>query len=121
VGVHLCRASKIGCTSETLRRWIRQAERNRGERSGPTTDERIRLKELERENRELKKTNEILQLASAYFAKAELDRRQTDMNYHFGSLAASRWNSGFAPNCNRFRLPTDYSHNSSGNAGMLEI
>lgn len=69
-------ASKIGCTAETLRRWVRQAERDRGERPGLTTDERARLKELERENRELKKANEILRLASAYFAKAELDRKQ---------------------------------------------
>lgn len=69
-------ASKIGCTTETLRRWVRQAERDRGERPGLTTDERARLKELERENRELRKANEILRLASAYFAQAELDRKQ---------------------------------------------
>jgi len=66
---------KIGCTGETLRNWVRQAERDRGQRAGVTTDERARLKELERENRELKRTNEILRLASAYFAQAELDRR----------------------------------------------
>jgi transposase len=69
-------ASKIGCTAETLRRWVRQAERDQGERPGLTTDERARLKELERENRELRKANEILRLASAYFAQAELDRKQ---------------------------------------------
>lgn len=69
-------ASKIGCTSETFRCWVRQAERDRGERPGLTTDERMRLKELERENRELRKANEILRLASAYFAQAELDRKQ---------------------------------------------
>lgn len=69
-------ASKIGCTTETLRRWVRQAERDIGERPGLTSDERARLKELERENRELRKANEILRLASAYFAKAELDRKQ---------------------------------------------
>lgn len=68
-------ARKIGCTPETLRNWVRQGERDRGQRSGLTTDERVRLKELERENRELKRTNEILRLASAYFAQAELDRR----------------------------------------------
>jgi len=68
-------ASKIGCTGETLRNWVRQAERDRGQRGGLTTDERVRLKELERENRDLKRTNEILRLASAYFAQAELDRR----------------------------------------------
>lgn len=68
-------APKLGCTSETLRRWVRQAERDAGQRAGLTTDERQRLKELERENRELKRANEILRKASAYFAQAELDRR----------------------------------------------
>jgi transposase len=65
----------MGCTAETLRRWVRQAERDQGRRPGLTTDERQRLKELERENRELRRANEILKLASAFFAKAELDRR----------------------------------------------
>jgi len=68
-------APKLGCGTESLRRWVRQAERDAGQRPGLTTDERQRLKELERENRDLKRTNEILRLASAYFAKAELDRR----------------------------------------------
>ena len=68
-------AEKLGCTVEALRRWVRQAERDGGKRAGLTTDERQRLKELERENRELKRTNEILRLASAFFAQAELDRR----------------------------------------------
>ena len=68
-------ASKLGCTAETLRQWVRQAERDSGQRGGLTTDERQRLKELERENRELKRANEILRKASAYFAQAELDRR----------------------------------------------
>ncbi len=68
-------ASEIGCTTETLRKWVRQAERDIGRRPGLTTDEKQRLKELERENRELKRANEILRLASAYFAQAELDRR----------------------------------------------
>jgi transposase len=68
-------AEKIGCTAETLRRWVRQAERDQGLRPGLTTDERERLKELERENRELKRANEILRKASAFFAQAELDRR----------------------------------------------
>lgn len=67
-------AAKIGCTAETLRRWVRQAERDAGKREGLTTDERARLKALEKENRELKKANEILRLASAFFAQAELDR-----------------------------------------------
>ena len=68
-------ASKIGCTSETLRKWVRQTERDEGRRPGLTTDEKKRLKELERENRELRRANEILRKASAYFAQAELDRR----------------------------------------------
>ena len=68
-------AAKIGCTAETLRRWVRQAERDRGRRAGPTTEDRERIKALERENRELRQVNEILRKASAYFAQAELDRR----------------------------------------------
>ena len=68
-------SEKLGCTSETLRRWVRQAERDAGVGPGLTTEERLRLKELERENRELKRANEILRKASAYFAQAELDRR----------------------------------------------
>ena len=68
-------AAKIGCTAETLRGWVRQAERDQGRRAGLTSDERDRLKELERENRELKRANEILRKASAFFAQAELDRR----------------------------------------------
>ena len=67
-------ASKIGCTGETLRKWVRQAERDQGLRDGTTTEERDRLKALERENRELRQANEILRKASAYFAQAELDR-----------------------------------------------
>ena len=68
-------AEKIGCTVEALRRWVRQAERDGGKRPGLTTDERARLKQLERENFELKRANEILKTASAYFAQAVLDRR----------------------------------------------
>ena len=69
-------ASKIGCSAETLRHWIRKEEINTGKREGLTTAEREELKRLQKENRELKKANEILRLASAYFAKAELDRQQ---------------------------------------------
>jgi transposase-like protein len=69
-------AEKIGCTVETLRKWVRQAERDTGKRPGITTEERERLKALEREVRELwRRANEILRKASAYFAQAELDRR----------------------------------------------
>jgi transposase len=67
-------AGKLGMTAETLRRWVRQAERNEGLRPGLTSDERTRVKELERENRELKRANEILKSAAAFFG-AELDRR----------------------------------------------
>ena len=62
-------AEKLGCTTETLRRWVRQAERDAGQRPGLTTDERARLKQLERENFELKRANEILCKASASFAE----------------------------------------------------
>ena len=68
-------AAKIGCTAETLRKWVRQTERNEGLRAGSTTAEQERIKALERENRELRQANEILRKASAYFAMAELDRR----------------------------------------------
>jgi len=69
-------AAKIGCTPETLRKWVRQAERDQGRQDGMTTSDRERLKALERENRELKRANDILRTASAYFAQAELDRRR---------------------------------------------
>ncbi len=68
-------ASKIGCTAETLRTWVRRVETDQGVRAGISILDRERLKELERENRELKRANEILRKASAYFAQAELDRR----------------------------------------------
>jgi transposase len=68
-------AGKLGCAPETLRKWVRRAERDAAKRPGLTTAERERIKELEREFRELRPTNEILRLASAFFAKAELDRR----------------------------------------------
>ena len=68
-------AAKIGCSGETLRKWVRQSEIDTGRRGGLTSDDRARLKELERENRELRRANEILRKASAYFAQAELDRR----------------------------------------------
>jgi transposase len=68
-------ASKIGCAAETLRGWVRQSERDQGLRAGLTTDERERIRSLEREVRELRQANEILRKASAYFAMAELDRR----------------------------------------------
>ena len=68
-------AEKIGCSSQTLRSWRQRAERDTGQRAGPSSDDRQRLRELERENLELRRANEILRKASAYFAQAELDRR----------------------------------------------
>ena len=68
-------AGKIGCSAEQLRKWVRQAERDQGVRPGLTSDERERLQAQEREIRELRRANEILRKASAYFAQAELDRR----------------------------------------------
>ncbi len=67
-------ASKLGCSPDSLRAWCQQAERDAGMRNGLTSDEKARLKALERENRELRQANEILKKASAYFAQAELDR-----------------------------------------------
>ena len=68
-------ASKIGCTTETLRKWVRRSEIDQGQRPGLTSSERGHLKELERENRELRRANEILRKAAAFFAQAEFDRR----------------------------------------------
>ena len=68
-------AQKIGCSGETLRHWVRQAERDQGLRAGPTSTDQERIKALEREVRELRQANEILRKAWAYFAQAELDRR----------------------------------------------
>jgi transposase-like protein len=67
-------SSKIGCSPQTLHMWVSQAERDAGKRAGPTTDEREKIKALEREVKELRQANEILRKASAYFAQAELDR-----------------------------------------------
>lgn len=68
-------AEQLGMHPETLRNWVRQAEIDGGVRAGTTTDDAKRLGELEQENRELKRANEILRTASAFFAAAELDRR----------------------------------------------
>jgi transposase-like protein len=68
-------APKIGCVPQTLHDWVRKHEIDTGTRDGVTSDERERLKALERENKELRRANEILKLASAFFAQAELDRR----------------------------------------------
>ena len=68
-------AEKIGCSAEALRKWVRQTEVDSGRRGGLTSDERAQMKDLEREVRELRRANEILRKASAYFAQAEFDRR----------------------------------------------
>ena len=68
-------AEKIGCSAEALRTWVRRTQVDAGEKPGITSEERARMKELEKENRELRRANEILRKASAYFAQAELDRR----------------------------------------------
>ena len=68
-------APKIGCVPQTLNEWVKRVEVDAGVRDGVTTAEAQRVKELERENKELRRANEILKLASAFFAQAELDRR----------------------------------------------
>ena len=68
-------APKIGCVSQTLLTWVKRQEIDSGVREGTTTAEAQRMKELERENKELRRANEILKVASAFFAQAELDRR----------------------------------------------
>lgn len=68
-------AAKIGCTPETLRTWVKQIEIDTGVAPGMTSDQQAQMKALERENRELKRANEILRKAAAFFAQAELDRK----------------------------------------------
>jgi len=68
-------AEKIGCSAETLRKWLRRSQVDKGKRAGVTSEEQARVKALEREVRELRRANEILRKASAYFAQAELDRK----------------------------------------------
>jgi transposase-like protein len=75
-------APKIGCSAETLRNWVRQAKRDAGQRPGSTTAEQKRIKELEQEVRELRRANEILRKASAYFAQSELDRQPDNGSLH---------------------------------------
>jgi transposase len=68
-------SAKIGCVPQTLHEWVKKSEVDSGVRDGVTSDERERIKALERENKELRRANEILKLASAFFAQAELDRK----------------------------------------------
>ncbi|RZV82635.1 IS3 family transposase [Escherichia coli] len=102
-------APKIGCTPETLRVWVRQHERDTGGGDGGlTTAERQRLKELERENRELRRSNDILRQASAYFAKAEFDRLWKKLMPLLDKL---REQYGVGPLCSELHIaPTTYYH-----------
>ena len=101
-------APKLGCTAETRRTWVRQAQRDAGHRPGLTTSERERLKELEREVRELKRANEILRKAFAYVAQAELDRRRTSPRWSSSSPTIAPWSgsSRSAPCCRSPRRRT---------------
>ena len=99
-------AGKIGCTPESLRRWIRQQERDTGQRPGTTSAEAARVKELEREVRELKKANEILRLASAYFAQAELDRSIKSQTLSLMSIGTDWGSSRSAVCCRSPHRPT---------------
>ena len=94
-------APKLGCTAETLRKWVRQAQRDAGHRPGLTTSERERLKEL-------KRANEILRKAFAYFAQAELDRRRTSPRWSSSSPTIAPWSgsSRSAPCCRSPRRRT---------------
>jgi len=83
-------AAKIGCKAETLRLWVRQAERDQGKRPGPTTSETERIEALERENRELRQVNGILRKASAFFAQAELDAGSSHDGVHRREPRGSR-------------------------------
>ncbi|EFX0441410.1 IS3 family transposase [Shigella sonnei] len=102
-------APKIGCTPETLRVWVRQHERDTGGGDGGlTTAERQRLKELERENRELRRSNDILRQASAYFAKAEFDRLWKKLMPLLDKL---RKLYGVGPVCSELHIaPSTYYH-----------
>jgi len=100
-------AGKIGCTAETLRLWVRQAERDQGERAGLTTDERERLKALERENRELRQANEILRKASAYFDGVDAPSRRHCNVSLVGPLRATRRSDIHASSCDYRRRPRE--------------
>jgi len=99
-------ASKIGCTPETLRRWVRQSETDQGKRSGISSTDRGRLRELERENRELKQANEILRKAAAFFAQAELGRRVKYWCRLSTNIEENMGSSRSASNCRSPHQPT---------------
>ena len=108
---------KVGCSAETLRKWVRQAERDTGVRPGLTSDERERLKALERENLELRRANEILRKASAYFAQAELDRRPKSRRRSSTRTAASTGSSRSAGSCRSPRRRTTRARPGKRTAG----
>jgi transposase-like protein len=104
-------AGKIGCTAETLRKWVRQGERDSGARPGPTTAQQQRVKDLEREVRELRKTNEILKLASAYFAQAESRPPSQEVN---AFIDEHRARLGVEPICTALQVaPSAYRRHAA--------
>src|SRR5262245_27780857 len=111
-------AAKIGCTAQTLSNWVRQAERDQGRRPGASTDERERIKALERENRELRQANEILRKASAYFAQAELDRRWCRVSVP--SSPAPRWRRSAPATCSPRSAREKESDGATGLPGACE-
>ena len=104
-------AGKIGCTPETLRKWIRQVEIDQGGRSGLTTDHAQKFKELEREVRELKRANEILRKAAAFFAQAEFDRRPRYWCHLLITIETTTVSSRSAPYCRSHRRRIIASNN----------
>ena len=100
-------APKIGCVPQTLNDWVRQHEVDEGMRDGISSDERARIKDLEREVKELRKANEILKLASAFIAQAELDRRLKSRGRLLTNTASHMGSSRFAKCCKSPRLATD--------------
>ena len=99
-------APKIGCVPQTLNDWVRQHEVDEGMRDGVSSDERARIKDLEREVKELRKANEILKLASAFFAQAELDRRLKSRGRSSTNTATPTGSSRFAKCCKSPHLAT---------------
>ena len=106
-------AEKLGCRVESLRRWVRQAERDTGKRPGLTTSEREELKRLQRENFELKRANEILRKASAFFAQAELDRRAKCWSRSSITTARPTESSRFVRFCPSLRRRTSGARRNS--------
>ena len=86
-------APKLGCTPETLRKWVRRAERDQGRRPGPTSDHQQRMKELERENRELRRANEILRKASAFYTDLHIETFRASLNMNTFNSGQQHLNS----------------------------